>query len=268
MARRDFKTSTESSIIDIVTKKNVCYDSRELLGERIRYYRKRAGYLQPALAIELGVTKNTISNWEAGRARPDPDNIVQLCHILDITPSQLLGFAGDLSDRERSVIKMYRSLNGVNKSIIDTMLEQLLDAQAKAQRKRPNLIKLRKEFKSLAAGIGDLSEYYEDGETIYVHADAIDKHVDYVFTVNGDSMEPDFHSGDYVMVQIVSADDMKPGTIGAFQWDNELFIKEYGGDGLYSRNKQYSPMLFCESSNVYLIGKVIGILDQEAIATP
>lgn len=267
MARRDFKTSTETNVVNIVTRQKVSYNSRELLGERIRYYRKKAGYLQPALAQELGVSKNTISNWEAGRARPDPDNIVQICHVLGITPSQLFGFAGDLSAREKNAVHKYRSLNGANKAIIDMMIGQLLDAQMKAQLKRPNLTQLRMEFKPLAAGIGDPSEYYEDGDMIYVHADAVRKHVDYVFAVNGDSMEPKYHDGDLVMVQIVPADDIEPGTIGAFQWDNELFIKEYEEDGLHSFNPKYKTMLFDDAADVFLIGKVVGILDQTAIAT-
>lgn len=267
MARRDFKTSTETNVVNIVTRQKVSYNSRELLGERIRYYRKKAGYLQPALAQELGVSKNTISNWEAGRARPDPDNIVQICHVLGITPSQLFGFAGDLSAREKNAVHKYRSLNGANKAIIDMMIGQLLDAQMKAQLKRPNLTQLRMEFKPLAAGIGDPSEYYEDGDMIYVHADAVRKHVDYVFAVNGDSMEPKYHDGDLVMVQIVPADDIEPGTIGAFQWDNELFIKEYKEDGLHSFNPKYKTMLFDDGADVFLIGKVVGILDQTAIAT-
>lgn len=268
MGRRNFVTTMESKVINIVTKEPIARDSREVFGERIRYYRKKAGVLQPALAAQIGVSKNTVSNWEAGRARPDLDNIVQMCRVLNITPSQLFGSAGDLSTHERETISLYRSLNGANKEIIDSLMKQLLNAQRRAQLKRPNLTMLPREFRPLAAGIGDPGDYYEEGEMVYVHSDALHQHVDYIFTVNGDSMEPDYHSGDMVLVQIVTTADMTPGSIGAFQTENELYIKEYRTDGLYSHNASYAPMLFEDYDEICLIGEVVGILKKNDLATP
>ena len=95
MARREFRPTTETSVINLATGKTQSFDSRDLLGQRLRYYRKKAKASQPALAKKLNVTKNSISNWEAGRSRPDTDNIVGFCKAVDITPSQLFGFSGD-----------------------------------------------------------------------------------------------------------------------------------------------------------------------------
>jgi transcriptional regulator with XRE-family HTH domain len=36
------------------------------LGERIAYYRKKAGYSQEGLAERLGVSRQAISKWETG----------------------------------------------------------------------------------------------------------------------------------------------------------------------------------------------------------
>lgn len=266
MARRDFTTSTDTSLVNIVTQKPLSMNSKEIFGERIRYFRKRAGYLQPALAEELGVSKNTISNWEAGRARPDLDNIVQMCKVLRITPSQLFGAENAITHQDRVHIQKYHRLNGANKKILDVLLDQLLNTQELAQRKRPDLVLIPKVLKPLAAGIGDPTEVYDESEMVYVHAGAIKRHVDYVFTVNGESMEPNYHSGDMVMVQTVSSSGIDVGDIGAFEVGNELFIKEYRKDGLYSHNPEYEPMHFSEYTDVYLIGKVVGILDKSALA--
>ena len=100
------------------------------------------------------------------------------------------------------------------------LLFQLLKTQAQAQEEIPRLRALRMEFRTLAAGIGDPSDYYGDGETLYAHEDAVPKQVDYVFTVNGNSMEPDFHSGDMVLVRQCLSGKLRPGQIGAFMWDN------------------------------------------------
>ena len=43
--------------------------------DRIRSLRLQNGYTQPELAEAVGVTKNAVSNWEAGRTRPDLDTI-------------------------------------------------------------------------------------------------------------------------------------------------------------------------------------------------
>ena len=58
-----------------------------------------------------------------------------------------------------------------------------------------------------------------------------------------------------------------PGDIGAFMIDNDTYIREYRPDGLHSLNPAYPVMCFSEFEHVYLIGQVIGILNDEDIAT-
>jgi SOS-response transcriptional repressor LexA len=80
-------------------------------------------------------------------------------------------------------------------------------------------------------------------------------------------MEPDFHSGQDVLVQrIPSGPDLQFGEIGAFIVGNETYIKEYREDGLHSLNPEYAPLRFDESESVYLIGRVLGILDKASYA--
>ena len=45
---------------------------------------------------------------------------------------------------------------------------------------------------------------------------------------------------------------------------NETYIKEYQEDGLHSLNPSYPTIRFDENVSVYLIGRVIGILDKDA----
>ena len=51
---------------------------------------------------------------------------------------------------------------------------------------------------------------------------------------------------------------------GAGIW---IYIKEYQPDGLYSHNSAYPLMRFSEFEHVYLIGQVIGVLNDEGIAS-
>ena len=81
-------------------------------------------------------------------------------------------------------------------------------------------------------------------------------------------MEPDYPDGCMVLVKRISdSGELTPGDIGAFMIDNETYIKEYQEDGLHSLNPKYDIMRFSDEESVYLIGRVIGVLDPENIAT-
>ncbi len=92
---------------------------------------------------------------------------------------------------------------------------------------------------------------------------------DCAFHVNGDSMEPTYSDGEIVLVQrYPHCSDLKQGDIGAFIVGNELYIKEYHKNGLYSHNEDYEPMHFEAHEHVFFIGKVISVVDEdEDIAT-
>ncbi len=66
---------------------------------------------------------------------------------------------------------------------------------------------------------------------------------------------------------ITDSSELKPGEIGAFITGNETYIKEFREDGLHSLNPKYKVMKFDDSRRVYLIGHVLGVLDQAQIAS-
>ena len=53
-------------------------------GTQLRLARKRKGLTQKDLADAVGARHNTVSNWEAGRNRPDPDTVRLLCTLLEV----------------------------------------------------------------------------------------------------------------------------------------------------------------------------------------
>ena len=61
------------------------------LGETLWRLRERAGLSQEALAEKLGVTRQTVSNWENGRATPDAHKLAKLCEVLGVGADELLG---------------------------------------------------------------------------------------------------------------------------------------------------------------------------------
>lgn len=92
--------------------------------------------------------------------------------------------------------------------------------------------------------------------------------MDCVFPVSGDSMEPEFHDGDLVMVQqLRECSELEVGEIGAFTCGNDAYIKVYSKGGLRSLNKKYKMIRFSEDDQVMVIGRVLGVLPPDAIAS-
>lgn len=270
MAKRSFDRSTpaESSIIDMHTGKPVSVEAVPIICERIRHYRELLGYEQKTLANKVGITANAICNWERGRSRPDVNLLPDICKALNITLYQLF----DIQDPtvkytagEEKLIEDYRKLTPTHQYAVTTLTQNLIQAQ---EDKPCDLEKLVFFDHALAAGIDDWTDMDDIGEPIYVHQDSLTERADYVFTVNGDSMEPEYGNGCMVLVKrIDSKYDMQPGEVGAFMVDSANYIKVYQTDGLHSYNTAYPVMPFDQYDNVYLIGKVIGILYEDDIAT-
>ena len=264
----DRSTSYESRVIDMHTGKPVPAETKPMICDRIRHYREKLGMEQKALATMVGVTANAVSNWDRGRARPDVNLLPDICEALQITLYQLYGL-DDPSVKYTAVediIENYRQLTPGHQYALRAMAQNLLQVQ-QAEGCR-EIHKLTRFEHQLAAGIGDPNEFEDSGTPIYVYDDSLTCRADCVFTVNGDSMEPDYPDGCMVLVKRISdSGELTPGDIGVFMIDNETYIKEYREDGLHSLNPAYPVMRFSDFEHVYLIGRIIGVFSPESIAT-
>ena len=75
------------------------------VGDNIRRARINNKLSQKELADELSlkgykVGNTTISNWESGFSKPDPDTISALCEILDTDANYLLDFSKEENNSE------------------------------------------------------------------------------------------------------------------------------------------------------------------------
>lgn len=60
------------------------------IDKNIRHLRKRAGWTQEELAQRLFVTRQTVSLWELGRARPDVETLEKIADCFQVELSQVL----------------------------------------------------------------------------------------------------------------------------------------------------------------------------------
>ncbi len=260
-------TSGRGSVIDLKTGEPVRQPVIPVLCERIRYYRKQKGLGQKAFGAVIGAAANTVNNWEMGRTRPDVSFLPAICRALGISLQQLYGLeaaAPALSEREERLIGLYRALDAGHRYAVDTMAAALLSVQQAEERQRSGrrVLELPLYDRSLAAGVGDPTEYEGSAEPFYLYDGPLTGRADCVFRVSGDSMEPLFRGGTYVLVErIPGAPPLREGETGAFAVGNELYIKEYRTDGLHSANPRYPVMTFGGEDRVYLIGRVLGAVE-------
>ena len=109
--------------------------------------------------------------------------------------------------------------------------------EAETMRVIPDLVVVLDPKRALAAGIGDPSEIDEECEPVYLYNSPVNDRSDFVFNVNGESMEPEYHDGDRVLVRkLTSRHEIAPGDIGAFMINNERHEMEF-------EQKQYEKEL-------------------------
>ena len=60
------------------------------IGKNIKALREKKGMTQEALAEALFVTRQTVSNYETGRSRPDLDMLVKIAGVLEADVNQVL----------------------------------------------------------------------------------------------------------------------------------------------------------------------------------
>ena len=235
-------------------------------GEVIRKYRANLKMAAQDLAKEIGVSKNTLSHWEAGRVRPDIDLLPALCKTLGITYYQFFE-ESDLIVSEQNYLSTFRALNPVNQRLATKLTNTLLEDQLAEHRVyvRNNVIRLFLNDAKTAAGIGAPLADRTSGNYVYLYSDDDTSRADEIITVTGNSMEPTFHDGDALLVEHTQS--IRPGEIGIFVAHGEGYVKEYQADGLHSHNPDYSVLHFNEDDNVHCVGRVLSALRPEQYAS-
>ena len=71
------------------------------VGNRIREERERTGMSQEALAREIFVSRQTVSNWETGKTYPDVQSLLLLSNLFGVTVDSLV--RGDVEVMEKKL---------------------------------------------------------------------------------------------------------------------------------------------------------------------
>lgn len=232
------------------------------LGERIRNARDAKGLKQAELAKMIDVkSAAVISNWEKDVNKPDADKIIRLCEVLGISASYLLDYyenTMNVSLDEQEYIKKYRTLDEYGKELVTAVIDiEYKRCTYKPEPNRDELIEISINYAPVSAGLGDELEDYEHWEKVSVPLTPESRKADFILRVDGDSMEPKFSDGDYLLVRKQPAVDI--GQIGIFDVDGKGYVKKYGGDKLISLNPKYKDISTTDDSRCF--GLVLGTTD-------
>ena len=133
-----------------------------MIGDNIRYRRKRAGYSQQQLAMKLAIKQASVSNWESGKTQPETKYLTKLMEIFGVPMDALF------SDEPRRDLDSIRVIR--------------------------NAVPIVGE---IACGTPITAE-----ENIEGYADIPDGvRADFALRCKGDSMNPTFIDGDLVLIR-------------------------------------------------------------------
>ena len=113
----------------------------------------------------------------------------------------------------------------------------------------------------VSAGVGEFLADSTRVEDILIPDDPRTAEADYALRINGDSMEPKYHSGDVILIQ--TTDVVEEGELGIFVLDGSGYFKRYGGDHLISLNPKYPPIPLKDFDEVACCGRVVGKLKRK-----
>ena len=231
------------------------------IGSRIKEARLANNLKQEELAERIGAKSSAaVSSWEVGKAKPDCVTLLNICQVLNISPDELLGYKTNVpSLTEWSMIHKYRAIDDFGKQAVDSLLNIEYERAVSLPQSKPKKARmLRLDYFTMPASAGTgLFLDSEEAEDIFVPESAEAEEADFVLSVKGDSMEPDFSDGDKIFV--CKQDAVAVGEIGIFVLNGDVYVKELGNGKLISRNEKYKPIKINADDSVYCCGRVLGI---------
>ncbi|HEP1833947.1 TPA: helix-turn-helix transcriptional regulator [Streptococcus suis] len=236
------------------------------IGQKIKDFRKLAGMTQTDLAQRLETTKQTISRYEKGDRKPGQDTLFELTDIFKVSIDDF--FPPITTTAPNSLIEQISDkvvqLTEPNQKNVLRYSSELLDKQNTVTYSKNTVNELQATYytynyydQPASAGTG---QYLNDVQVEQVEL-PIEVNADFVVQIYGDSMEPEYHSGDYVFVKL--SVDLSDGDIGVFAYNGEAYIKQLRitdqGAYLRSLNPDYDNIPITADTDFRTIGEVVDV---------
>lgn len=251
------------------------------IGEIIKDFRKQNKLSMEAFAKQASMSKAYVSVLERNK-RPNTDKPVipsiptiknvanamgisfdELFNMLDDT--QLISLESkEFTNENTDILSIYNDLHHPRQQkVYHYAKEQLAEQQAES-----NVVHLSdtieedtepyqmRYYGPISAGTG---EWVEDEHVEMRSFEQVPFGADFCLKVNGDSMEPTFHNGEYVFIR--KEEEARNGTIGAIIVNGDAFLKkiviEDNDIRLVSLNPAYDDIIITEHDTYRYVGTVV-----------
>lgn len=205
------------------------------------------------LSKKTGIGKSSISDWLSGRYEAKQDKVFILAEALNVDEAWLMGLDVPMRKKD-NIIDLYNQLEVPRQKKVYSYAESQLEEQNKVvdlpNRKAPLLGDVAANPTEMTYG----DPVYDEEVTSNVPSGA-----DGALTIQGDSMEDLFRSGDICFFH--RQPDVENGEIAIVEIDGtgvtcKKVIKENGSVILRSLNDKYKDRKI-EKESVRIIGKVL-----------
>jgi len=237
------------------------------IGTTLKKLRTEKQWTMMQVAQMLGVSLGAYQKYENNTHDVGTETLCKLADLYNVTTDYLLGRApqtdpmkllvsqSDLSPEAQEEI--YMSLPPEAQAIVLQVMRMMREnRRLRRAAKKPQTVWIKQHQNKAAAGFGydlsDKDEWYD----VEVAETPQTIEADFAVEIEGDSMEPDFHSGDLALIKLDP--DVPVGEVGLFVLDGMGYIKERGKKKLISRNPEYPDI----EGEARCIGLVIGVAER------
>ncbi|NQM01814.1 helix-turn-helix domain-containing protein [Streptococcus suis] len=244
-------------------------DKKIIIGQRLRELRLKHNLEQIEVAQKLGYKSDTtISKWENGKNLPTGKKLILLAQLFNTTTDEILLGETTPTTTPNSLIEQISDkvvqLTEPNQKNVLRYSSELLDKQNTVADSKNTVNELQATYytynyydQPASAGTG---QYLNDVKVETIEL-PIEVDADFVVPIYGDSMEPEYHSGDYVFVKL--SVDLSDGDIGVFAYNGDAYIKQLRitdqGAYLHSLNPDYDNIPITADTDFRTIGEVVDI---------
>ena len=236
--------------------------------DRIIHLCEKCNKTQKDLTDYLGLEKSTFSSWKNGKSASYKKHINKIADFFNVSTDYLLTDKDSIIPKDptipseyQSLISSYQELSKDNQQLLQDIITSMIDIQnANKKRSEIEYTTIRHSLHKVSAGLGEALDDEDNWEDIEVVSTPESEMADFAITVVGESMSPDFHDGDIVLVK--EQPEIEIGQIGIFICNNEGFIKEAGRDRLISHNPKFDDIYPSENSEIICEGLVLGIAER------